>query len=137
MELKSNELCARFPVSRRSLRRTHHGRAVSRNKINREAAARYGINVGDVQDVIETAIGGKNLTTAIDGRQRLPVRVRYARDFRQDPEELRNNVLVTASNSAQIPLGQVADIRRGDGPVHDQQRKRAPARHRTDECTRA
>jgi Cu(I)/Ag(I) efflux system membrane protein CusA/SilA len=79
-------------------------------KVNREAAARYGINVGDVQDVIETAIGGKNLTTAIDGRQRLPVRVRYASDFRQDPEELRNNVLVTASNGAQIPLGQVADL---------------------------
>jgi Cu(I)/Ag(I) efflux system membrane protein CusA/SilA len=79
-------------------------------KVNREAAARYGINVGDVQDVIETAIGGKNLTTAIDGRQRLPVRVRYAADFRQDPEELRNNVLVTASNGAQIPLGQVADL---------------------------
>ena len=79
-------------------------------KVNREAAARYGLNVGDVQDVIETAIGGKNLTTAIDGRQRLPVRVRYSADFRQDPEELRNNVLVTASNGAQIPLGQVADL---------------------------
>src|ERR1035441_1412393 len=79
-------------------------------KVNREAAARYGINVGDVQDVIETAIGGKNLTTAIDGRQRLPVRVRYSPDFRQDPEQLRNNVLVTASNGAQIPLGQVADL---------------------------
>lgn len=79
-------------------------------KVNREAAARYGIDVGDVQDVIETAIGGKNLTTAIDGRQRLPVRVRYSPDFRQDPEELRNNVLVTASNGAQIPLGQVADL---------------------------
>src|SRR5213078_2404153 len=50
------------------------------------------------------------LTTAIDGRQRLPVRVRYSPDFRQDPEELRNNVLVTASNGAQIPLGQVADL---------------------------
>ncbi len=79
-------------------------------KVNREAAARYGINVGDVQDVIETAIGGKNLTTAIDGRQRLPVRVRYSADFRQDPEQLRNNVLVTASNGGQIPLGQVADL---------------------------
>jgi Cu(I)/Ag(I) efflux system membrane protein CusA/SilA len=79
-------------------------------KVNREAAARYGINVGDVQDVIESAIGGKNLTTAIDGRQRLPVRVRYSPDFRQDPDELRNSVMVTASNGAQIPLGQVADL---------------------------
>src|SRR5713226_994401 len=57
---------------------------------DRAAAARYGINVGDVQDVIETAVGGKNLTTAIDGRQRLPIRVRYARDFRDTPEALRN-----------------------------------------------
>jgi Cu(I)/Ag(I) efflux system membrane protein CusA/SilA len=79
-------------------------------KINCEAAASYGINVGDVQDVIEAAIGGKNLTTAIDGRQRLPVRVRYSPDLGQDPEELRNNVLVTSSNGAQIPLGQAVDL---------------------------
>src|ERR1017187_2404265 len=85
-------------------------------KTNREAAARYGINVGEVQDVIETAIGGKNLTTVIDGRQRLPVRVRYSRDFREDPETLRR-VLVTASNGAQIPLGEVADIRLVMGPT--------------------
>ena len=82
---------------------------------NREAAARYGINVGEVQDVIETAIGGKNLTTVIDGRQRLPVRVRYARDFREDPDALRG-VLVTTSNGAQIPLGEVTDIRLVMGP---------------------
>ena len=82
---------------------------------DRSAAARYGVNVGDVQDVIETAIGGKNLTTAIDGRQRLPISVRYARDFRETPEVLRN-VLVTASNGAQIPLAQVASIRMVMGP---------------------
>jgi Cu(I)/Ag(I) efflux system membrane protein CusA/SilA len=84
-------------------------------KTNREAAARYGINVGEVQSVIETAIGGKNLTTVIDGRQRLPVRVRYARDFREDPDTL-SRVLVTASNGAQIPLSEVADIRLVMGP---------------------
>ena len=84
-------------------------------EIDRAAAARYGINVGDVQDVIETAIGGKNLTTAIDGRQRLPVSVRYARDFRDTPETLRS-VLVTASTGAQIPLAQVASIRVVMGP---------------------
>jgi Cu(I)/Ag(I) efflux system membrane protein CusA/SilA len=85
-------------------------------KTNREAAARYGINVGEVQDVIETAIGGKNLTTVIDGRQRLPVRVRYARDFREDPEAL-TRVLVATSNGAQIPLGELADIRLVMGPT--------------------
>ena len=83
---------------------------------DRAAAARYGINIGDVQDVIETAIGGKNLTTAIDGRQRLPISVRYARDFRDTPEALRN-VLVTASTGAQIPLTQVASIRVVMGPA--------------------
>ncbi|MBZ5683286.1 MAG: CusA/CzcA family heavy metal efflux RND transporter [Acidobacteriia bacterium] len=82
---------------------------------DRAAAARYGINVGDVQDVIETAIGGKSLTTAIDGRQRLPISVRYARDFRDTPEALRN-VLVTASTGAQIPLTQVASVRVVMGP---------------------
>jgi Cu(I)/Ag(I) efflux system membrane protein CusA/SilA len=80
------------------------------------AAVRDGIAVGDVQDVIETAIGGKNLTTAIDGRQHLTVRVRYAPDFRQDPEELRNSMLVTASNGAQISPGQVADLGAVMGP---------------------
>ncbi|HMK20986.1 MAG TPA: CusA/CzcA family heavy metal efflux RND transporter, partial [Terriglobales bacterium] len=82
---------------------------------DRTAAARYGINVGDVQDVIETAIGGKSLTTAIEGRQRFTIRVRYARDFRETPEALKN-VLVTASNGAQIPLPQLASIRVVMGP---------------------
>ncbi len=84
--------------------------------VDRAAAARYGINVGDVQDVIETAIGGKNLTTTIEGRQRFPVRVRYARDFREDINELRN-VLVASPNGAQIPLGQLSTIRTVMGPA--------------------
>ena len=78
--------------------------------IDRNAAARYGINVGDAQDVIETAIGGKNLTFTIEGRQRFPVRVRYARDFREDLEAVRN-VLVAGPNGTQIPLSQIANIR--------------------------
>src|SRR5215468_12209410 len=78
-------------------------------------AARYGIAVRDAQDVIETAIGGKNLTFTIEGRQRFPVRVRYARDFREDIEELRN-VLVAGSNGTQIPLAQIASIRIVMGP---------------------
>ncbi len=82
---------------------------------DRVAAARYGINVGDVQDAIETAVGGKNVTTAIDGRQRLPISVRYARDFRDTPEALRN-VMVTGSAGVQIPLSQLASIRMVMGP---------------------
>lgn len=58
--------------------------------INREAVARYGINIGDVQDVIETAIGGENIGTVIDGRQRFPIRVRYERDYRNNIEALKN-----------------------------------------------
>src|SRR5262249_39907822 len=72
-------------------------------RLNRTAAARYGIAVGDAQDVIETAVGGKNLTFTIEGRQRFPVRVRYARDFREDIAELKN-VLVAGSNGIQVPL---------------------------------
>lgn len=85
-------------------------------KPNREAAARYGIDVGEVQSVIETAIGENNLTTTIEGRRRFPVRVRYAPEFRRDPEDLAN-VLVTGANGAQIPLGQVADICQVSGPA--------------------
>src|SRR5437016_2757635 len=83
--------------------------------IDRIAAARYGINVGDAQDVIESAIGGKNVTFTIEGRQRFPVRVRYARDFREDIEALAN-VLVAAPNGTQIPLRDIARIRVVMGP---------------------
>jgi Cu(I)/Ag(I) efflux system membrane protein CusA/SilA len=84
-------------------------------KINREAAARYGISVADAQDVIEAAIGGKTLTTTIEGRQRFPVRVRYARDFRQDVDELKN-VLVTGSTGTQVPLQEISTIQMVVGP---------------------
>lgn len=59
-------------------------------KIDREAVARYGINIGDVQNVIETAIGGENIGTVIEGRQRFPIRVRYERDSRDNIEALKN-----------------------------------------------
>src|SRR5205814_6421579 len=84
-------------------------------QVDRAAAARYGISVGDAQDVIETAIGGKNLTFTIEGRQRFPVRVRYARDFREDIEEFRN-VLVAAPNGTQIRLQDIAEIGLAMGP---------------------
>src|SRR5258707_7076149 len=82
---------------------------------NREAAARYGIDIGEFQNVIETAIGENNITTNIEGRKRFPVRVRYAPQFRRDQREL-GNVLVSGANGAQIPLGQLADIRQVSGP---------------------
>jgi copper/silver efflux system protein len=110
--------------------------------VNREAAARYGLTVGDVNDVIETAIGGKTIATTVEGRERYPINVRYARDFREDLDALKR-VLVpvlmteTASRSvgvaemnaasssrtprladtpAQIPIGMLADITYKTGP---------------------
>src|SRR5712691_1058813 len=78
--------------------------------------ARYGINKRDLQDVIETAIGGINLTTTIEGRQRFPVRVRYMREMRDTPEAI-GRVLVSGTNGVQVPLGQLADIRIVEGPT--------------------
>ncbi len=83
--------------------------------IDRAAAARLGATVGDIQDVIETAIGGKNVTFTIEGRERYPVRVRYARDFREDIDSV-GDVLVSGSGAAQIPLREVAHLRTVMGP---------------------
>lgn len=83
--------------------------------VRRDDAARYGLTVGDVEDVIETAIGGKNITTTIEGRNRFPVNVRYARDFRDNLEELGRTLIATDSG-AQIPIAQVADLKLSTGP---------------------
>ncbi|MFN3475970.1 MAG: efflux RND transporter permease subunit, partial [Candidatus Methylomirabilales bacterium] len=83
--------------------------------VKRAEAARYGISVGDIEDMIETAIGGENLTMTIEGRQRFPVRVRYARELR-DNIEVMKRVLVKASNGAQIPLAQLVDFKITIGP---------------------
>ncbi len=82
---------------------------------DRVALARYGIRIEDFQDVIEVAIGGKRATRTIEGRERYPVRVRYARELRDSPEALRR-ILVPAMNGAQIPLEQLAEIRYSRGP---------------------
>jgi Cu(I)/Ag(I) efflux system membrane protein CusA/SilA len=84
-------------------------------KIDRDAIARYGLTVEDVEDVIETAIGGKNITTTVEGRERFPVNVRYLRDYRTDPQAL-NRVLVATPGGAQIPITQLAKINLTMGP---------------------
>jgi Cu(I)/Ag(I) efflux system membrane protein CusA/SilA len=84
-------------------------------KIDRDAIARYGLTVEDVEDVIETAIGGKNITTTVEGRERFPVNVRYLRDYRTDPQAL-NRVLVATPGGAQIPITQLAKISLTMGP---------------------
>jgi copper/silver efflux system protein len=83
--------------------------------IDRQAAARYGINVGDIQDVIQSAIGGMNITETVEGLERYPVNVRYDRDFRSDPENMKR-VLVPAPGGRHIPLGQLAEIRVSNDP---------------------
>src|SRR5467141_3728396 len=83
--------------------------------VNREAAARYGLTAGDVNDVIETAIGVKTITTTVEKRERYPVRARYAPDFRQDLDSLKR-VLIPTPTGAQIPISLVADISYRTGP---------------------
>lgn len=73
--------------------------------IDREKAARYGVNIGDVQDVIETALGGKTITMTVEGRERFPVRVRYARAFREDEESVKNLLISSATS---MPGGNAA-----------------------------
>jgi Cu(I)/Ag(I) efflux system membrane protein CusA/SilA len=83
--------------------------------IRRDEIARYGLTVSAVQDVIMSAIGGENVTTTIEGRARFPVNVRYPRDLREDVEALAR-VLVMTPSGAQVPLGQVAEVRTVTGP---------------------
>jgi Cu(I)/Ag(I) efflux system membrane protein CusA/SilA len=107
--------------------------------VNREAAARYGLTVGDVNDVIETAIGGKTIATTVEGRERYPISVRYARDYREDLDALKRVLVPVPMSSdagtpggmsanagsrrsageggpAQIPIGMLADISYKTGP---------------------
>jgi Cu(I)/Ag(I) efflux system membrane protein CusA/SilA len=85
-------------------------------KIKREQIARYGISIRDVQDVIEMAIGGENLTTTVEERERYPVRVRYARELRDNIDALRR-VLVSTKDGAQVPIAQLVDIYFVTGPA--------------------
>lgn len=78
-------------------------------KINRKAVSRYGLTIQDMQMQISTAIGGMKLSTTVEGRERFPVRVRYAREFRDNPNDLIN-VLITTPSGVQVPLGELAEI---------------------------
>ena len=116
-------------------------------KVDRDRAARYGVRVGDIQNVIETALGGKPITMTVEGRERFPVRVRYGRAFREDEEEVKNLLISAASGSmgsaagagaggmnsggtggkpppadrssgpVQVPLSMVADVKIVEGPA--------------------
>ena len=84
--------------------------------INREEAARYGVKVGEIQHIIMTAIGGMNITTILEGRERYPVRIRYKRELRDSYEALAR-ILVPTPGGAQIPLSQLAVIKKVLGPA--------------------
>lgn len=85
--------------------------------IDRPAIARHGLTIQDVQQVISTAIGGQMLGMTVEGRERYPLRVRYAREVRNHPDDI-SRILIAAPDGTQIPLGQLAEIRFETGPMN-------------------
>jgi len=83
---------------------------------DREAAARYGLSVDDVQKVLAAALGGETVTTTVEGRERYGVNLRYPRDLRDDPQAIASQILVPTMGGAMVPLGQVASIHVTTGP---------------------
>jgi len=83
---------------------------------NRDELARYGLSVEELQDVVARAIGGENVTTTVEGRERYPVNVRYMRDFREDMGSLGRVLVMAADGQRRIPLSELADIRAASGP---------------------
>jgi copper/silver efflux system protein len=83
---------------------------------NRDELARYGLSIDNAQEVVTSAIGGENVTTTIQGRERYPVNVRYMRDYRSDADKLGRVLVPTGDGQAQVPLAQLAQIRTVSGP---------------------
>ncbi len=83
---------------------------------NRDALARYGLSIDEAQSVVQNAIGGENVTTTVEGRERYPVNVRYMRDFRDDFGALERVLVPASEGKRQIPLGQLASIKAATGP---------------------
>jgi Cu(I)/Ag(I) efflux system membrane protein CusA/SilA len=84
---------------------------------NRDMLARYGLMVGDVQDVIASALGGDAVTTTVEGRERYTVNVRYPRDLRSSPKAIASDVLVPLASGGTVPLGEVASVSLSRGPT--------------------
>ncbi|PTM04399.1 MAG: cation transporter [Bacteroidetes bacterium] len=83
--------------------------------IDRDKIARYGLSIAEVQETIEIAIGGKQISSTVEGRQRFPVRLRYPRELRDNPEAI-GNILIASATGSQIPLSQIVDIEYIRGP---------------------
>lgn len=84
-------------------------------KIKRRALARYGLTIDDLQKYLSSAIGGMTLTYTVEGRERFPVRVRYAREYRDNPEDLKS-ILIPTPTGVQVPLGELAEVTYTPGP---------------------
>ena len=84
---------------------------------NRDALARYGLSIEEAQTVVQNSIGGDNVTTAIEGRERYPVNVRYMRDFRSDTDALKSVLVPASDGQRQIPLGELAAVKVTTGPA--------------------
>jgi Cu(I)/Ag(I) efflux system membrane protein CusA/SilA len=84
---------------------------------NRDALARYGLMVSDVQDVVSSALGGETITTTVEGRERYGVNLRYPRDLRSDPQSIAREVLVAMPAGGTVPLGEVAALKLARGPT--------------------
>ena len=84
-------------------------------EIDRSAISRYGLTIADLQMTLSSAIGGMNLTSTVEGRERFPVRVRYAREYRDNPEDLKR-ILIPTPSGVQVPLGELAEINYTRGP---------------------
>src|SRR5262249_42214990 len=85
--------------------------------LKRDQLARYGLSVDDAQTVVMNAIGGENVSTTIEGRERYPINVRYLRDYRSDLEQLGRALVPAMDGKIQVPLAQIATLRLRSGPA--------------------
>jgi len=106
---------AQLPGTRSAFAERSTGGFFADFDIDRREAARHGLSVADVNDVVMSAIGGMNVSQTVEGRERYPINVRYARDYRETPQALER-VLVATPTGAQVPLGQLAELRFTTGP---------------------
>jgi copper/silver efflux system protein len=109
------EALAQVPGTRSAFAERSNGGFFLDFNIKRREAARYGLRVEDINQILMTAVGGMSVAETVEGRERYPISVRYAREFRDDPERLQH-VLIATPSGAQIPLGEVADMRFVTGP---------------------
>src|SRR5205085_6777361 len=84
---------------------------------DRAQLARYGLNVGDLQNVVAMALGAEPVTTTVEGRERYTVSIRYPRDYRSDPQAIASEVLIPMADGGTIPLGQLAKVSLAQGPA--------------------